>query len=58
MVKVQKIFKNIIPFMGISFTNDEFNRIEPARLIDNKIKISILTDYQLYNHHLRRFPVF
>jgi len=37
MTKVQKISKNITPFAGIYFVNDEFNRSGIRKLIDNQL---------------------
>ncbi|GHT65041.1 hypothetical protein AGMMS50239_23930 [Bacteroidia bacterium] len=39
MVKIQQISKNITPFAGVFFANDEFNNSGLSKLIDNQLGI-------------------
>jgi hypothetical protein len=36
-MKVQKITKRISPFAGVSFINNEFEKIGMSQLIDNEL---------------------
>ncbi len=59
MVNVQKISNNITPFAGISFINNEFNRIGLGKLIDNQLGIRVSTCSYQYSDIVRSwFDIF
>ncbi len=59
MIKVQKISNNITPFAGISFINNEFNRIGLGNLIDNQLGIRVSTCGYQYSDIVRSwFDIF
>ncbi len=59
MIKVQKISNNITPFAGISFINNEFNRIGLGNLIDNQLAIRVSTCGYQYSDIVRSwFDIF
>jgi len=50
MTKVQKIYKNITPFAGVFYANDEFKRSGLRKLIDNQLGYRVSTkDYSYGN---------
>ena len=50
MTKVQKIYKNISPFAGVFYANDEFKRSGLRKLIDNQLGYRVSTkDYSYGN---------
>ena len=55
MTKVQKISKNITPFAGIYFVNDEFNQSGLSKLIDNQLGIRASTKGYTYSNLFRNF---
>jgi len=55
MTKVQKISKNITPFAGVFFANDEFNRSGLRKLIDNQLGIRISTKGYSYGNLFANF---
>jgi hypothetical protein len=55
MTKVQKIFKNITPFAGVFFANDEFKRSGLRKLIDNQLGIRASTKGYSYGNLFGNF---
>ena len=55
MTKIQKISKNITPFAGVFFANDEFNRSGLRQLIDNQLGIRVSTKDYSYGNLIGNF---
>jgi hypothetical protein len=55
MTKVQKISKNITPFAGVFYANDEFKRSGLRKLIDNHLGIRISTKGYSYGNLIGNF---
>ena len=55
MTKVQKISKNITPFTGVFYANDEFKRCGLHKLVDNQLGIRISTKGYSYSNLFRNF---
>ena len=55
MTKIQKISKNITPFGGIFFVNEEFNRSGLRHLIDNQLGIRVSTKGYSYGNLIGNF---
>jgi hypothetical protein len=55
MAKVQKLSKNITPFSGVFFVNDEFNRCGLRKLIDKQLGSRISTQGYSYGNLFGNF---
>ena len=55
MTKIQQISKNISPFAGVFYVNDEFNKSGLGKLIDNQLGIRNSTKGYSYSNILRNF---
>jgi hypothetical protein len=53
-MKVQKISTTISPFAGISFVNNEFNKVGLTQLIDNEIGARVKTFGFSYSDIIRK----
>jgi len=55
MTKIQKVSKNITPFAGVFYTNDEFKHIKLDKLIDSQLGIRFSTKGYSYSNLCRNF---
>jgi hypothetical protein len=55
MTKIQKISKNLTPFAGVFFANEEFKRSGLRKLIDNQLGIRVSTKGYSYGNLVGNF---
>jgi hypothetical protein len=48
MAKIQKVSRTIIPFTGVFFTNNEFNRCGLSQFIDKELGLRTLAGYRYW----------
>jgi len=55
MTKIQKIYKNITPFAGVFYVNDEYKRCGLCKLIDSQLGTRVSTKGYSYGNLIGNF---